>query len=168
MFGNTHEVAVAIAEGLARSGAAVEAVPVTEATRDRMAGLDLLVVGGPTHAWSMSRPSTRQGAVEQAARAGRDLDPAASGRGIREWLSATAPMSCAAAAFDTRRVGPALFTGRASRGIGAELREHGATLVVPPQSFLVTAHDRLQEGQHELAVRWGERLAAQVVPALAS
>jgi hypothetical protein len=167
MFGNTHQVATAIAEGLARAGVVVEVVPVAEATRDRLVGLDLLVVGGPTHAWSMSRPSTREGAAEAAAKSGRDLDPAASGGGIREWLAAAAPMGCAAAAFDTRRVGPALFTGRASRGIAAELREHGATLVVPPQSFLVTAQDRLQDGQRELAVRWGRQLAAQIAPVLA-
>lgn len=167
MFGNTHQIAEAIVEGLAQQGVTVGATPVGEVTEEQLVGLGLLVVGGPTHAWSMSRPRTRQGAADAASRSGRELDGAASGQGIREWLAAAASLPLAAAAFDTRRVGPALFTGRASRGIALALRDHGASLVVAPMSFLVTAQDQLQDGQRELAVRWGRQLAVQVAPALA-
>ena len=44
--------------------------------------LALLVVGAPTHAFSMSRPSTRLDAVRQGADAQR------AAWGMREWLGA--------------------------------------------------------------------------------
>ena len=73
MYGNTHTVAAAIAEGL--SGLAdVEVVPVEGASTERLEAADLIVVGGPTHAHSMSRPSTRKGAAD-AAREDDALDP---------------------------------------------------------------------------------------------
>lgn len=49
MFGNTRQVAAAIAEGLAPSGA-VDSVTVNDAgAKDAAESADLLVVGGPTH-----------------------------------------------------------------------------------------------------------------------
>jgi flavodoxin len=67
MFGNTRQIAEAVAEGL-RAGhdaAPVEVglVEVGEAPAT-VADVDLLVVGGPTHALGMSRPETRQSATE--------------------------------------------------------------------------------------------------------
>lgn len=168
MFGNTHQVAEAIAEGLAQQAVSVDVVAVGRVAPEQLMGVGLLVVGGPTHAWSMSRPRTRRGAADAASRSGRELDTAASGPGIREWLAAAAPMRLAAAAFDTRRAGPALFTGRASRGIAVALRDNGASLVVAPMSFLVTAQDQLQHGQRELAVGWGRELADLAAPALSA
>ena len=55
------------------------------------------VVGGPTHAFSMSRTSTREDAVQRGARPGHEA------RGIREWLQAM-PLShhLDVATFDTR------------------------------------------------------------------
>lgn len=67
----------------------------------RVADLDLVVVGGPTHAWSMSRSFTRSGAREQARRLGKK--PVSNGVGVREWLRQLVrpPRGRAAAAFDT-------------------------------------------------------------------
>ena len=56
MFGNTRQVAEAIAEGL-RTFAAVTVLPVREAP-ESIDG-DLLVIGGPTHVHGLSRPATR-------------------------------------------------------------------------------------------------------------
>ena len=81
MYGNTHLVADAIGRGLA-GGAEVVVVPVAEAAPALVAEADLLVVGGPTHAHGMSRPTTRKAAVEQAK--DNAIDPAASGAGVRE------------------------------------------------------------------------------------
>jgi flavorubredoxin len=50
MFGNTRQIAEAIAAGLAES-VDVAAVEVSEATAEAAEGADLLVAGGPTH-WS--------------------------------------------------------------------------------------------------------------------
>ena len=78
MFGNTRQIAEAIAAGLAES-ADVAAVEVSEATAEAAEAADLLVAGGPTHAFSMSRPSTRSDAVNRGAPEGRDGTVCASG-----------------------------------------------------------------------------------------
>src|SRR3954454_12432579 len=93
MFGNTAEVARAIARGAAASRCA----EVHDIASVEVEGADLLIIGGPTHALSMSRPSTRHGAVEQGS------EPSLEDVGLREWLAAlpvhvTAPV----ATFDTR------------------------------------------------------------------
>src|SRR5690606_14826892 len=63
MFGNTGLIAEAIADGLARHGE-VETAEVGTAPVLLPAEVDLLVVGGPTHAFGMSRPGTRSSAKE--------------------------------------------------------------------------------------------------------
>ncbi|HEY9332936.1 MAG TPA: flavodoxin domain-containing protein, partial [Kribbella sp.] len=79
MFGNTERIARAIRDGLRRYVAA-DTVPVNRAPDVVPGDVRLLVVGGPTHAFSMSRLSTRQGAVQQA-----DVVMPIE-VGIREWL----------------------------------------------------------------------------------
>jgi hypothetical protein len=82
MFGNTQAIAQAVADGLAirmevdllEVGSAPAAVP---------GGVDLLVVGAPTHAFGMSRPATRQSAAQQA-----PAGLVSKGHGLREWLTA--------------------------------------------------------------------------------
>ncbi len=63
-----------------------------------------------------------------------------------------------AAAFDTRMSGPPTFTGRASKGIARRLRKHGASLVAPPMSFLVTKETHLEADEEERARAWGDEL----------
>ena len=117
MYGNTHRIADAIADGLRTHGEVVEA-PLARADEALAGGADLLVVGGPTHAWGMSRPATRKGAVEQSHKPGREvaLDADAPGPGIREWLATLHDVPHEAAAFDTRFHMAAMFTGRPRRG----------------------------------------------------
>jgi hypothetical protein len=168
MFGNTHQVARAIASGLA-PGNVITVVGVTEADQELLAGADLVVVGGPTHVHGMSRASTRRMAAEQAAKEGSQmsLDPAASapGPGLRDWFASLEQLTAYAAAFDTRFDGLAAFTGRASKGIGRLLSEHGLSLLVPPESFLVGKDNQLRPGEEERAREWGKSLAAAMVPA---
>jgi hypothetical protein len=64
--------------------------------------------------------------------------------------------------------GAPIFTGRASKGIAHQLEKHGFTLVVPPESFLVTKHNELVEGEETRAQRWGGQLASQLAPASAT
>jgi menaquinone-dependent protoporphyrinogen IX oxidase len=99
IFGNTRQIAEAIGEGL-RGGCDVEVVEVGQASH-ATDDVDLLVVGGPTHAWSMSRDATRRGAREQAVKSHKH--PVSNGVGLREWLQALrpAPRGNMAAAFDT-------------------------------------------------------------------
>lgn len=161
MYGNTHLVAEAIAEGWrdAEGEATVLAVP--DVTAEHLADVDVVVVGGPTHVHGMSRSSTRKAAVDAARQPDADLElePDAEGPGLREWFDAVETLPERAAAFDTRMIGPATFTGRASKGIARRLRRHGCTLVVEPESFLVTKENQLVDDEEEHARDWGARLA---------
>ncbi|MFF0814893.1 flavodoxin family protein [Rhodococcus sp. NPDC003318] len=162
MFGNTRHVAEAIARGAAASGA-VTTLPVSQARQEDLSGYDLVVVGGPTHAHGMSRPSTRRGAVKTASDPDNDvtLEPHAADDGIRDWLASLPHGHGNAAAFDTRGHAPAFLTGRASKGIGRKLRHLGYDLVVDSESFLVDKQSHLEDGEENRAEQWGRSLARQ-------
>lgn len=156
MFGNTGKIARAIAEGLS-GGAQVTVTDVLDAPAEVPPQVDVVVVGGPTHAFSMSRASTRRDAVQRGA-AGTDL-----GGGIRDWLEGLAqgghPQSLAA--FDTRVDFP-LLPGAASRAASRLARRIGFT-VTEPESFLVEGYEGpLVVGELERARAWGERLAVEL------
>jgi hypothetical protein len=156
MYGNTRKIAEAIAEGLHER---VDAVPVSKAIVDRPAETDLLVVGGPTHAWSMSRPRTRSAAVQAAAKpdSGLTVEPGAEGNGLREFLAYSIGNGRCAAAFDTRV--KSRFSGRASAAINHVLARHGFEVIAAPQGFYVTRDNRLVDGELDRARDWGRRLA---------
>ena len=68
MYGNTHLIAEAVADGIRDvTGGEVVVTGVNGADGVLREGCDLLVVGGPTHVHGMSRPSTRTAAAEAAA-----------------------------------------------------------------------------------------------------
>ena len=163
MYGNTHQLAEAIADGL-RTAGLVEVVPVDQADASHLDGTDVVVVGGPTHAHSMSRESTRKAAVAAAKEPDSelDLDPDAEGPGLRDWLSTVDGLPTSAAAFDTRIDAPPALTGRASKAIARKLRHLGCTLVVPPQSFLVTKETKLEPDELDHARTWGAEVASTV------
>jgi hypothetical protein len=165
MFGNTHAIASAIADGLSDAGE-VRIVPVSEASGDLLDWADLVVAGGPTHAHGMTRTSTRKGAVEQAAKpdSAVTLDPDAQGPGMRDWLGTLGDRrGKLGAAFDTRVNGPAFLTGRASGGIASGLSDHGFTLAAEPESFLVNRHNELVRGELDRARSWGVSLSLELV-----
>lgn len=155
-FGNTRAIAGAVAEGLGRY-MTVDVRDVDEAPGTIDDDVDLLVVGGPTQAFGMSRPDTRRAATEQGA------SPAATRLGIREWLESEPAGIRQVAAFDTR-INKAWIPGSAARGIAKRLRALGGTLVARPESFRVTATPGpLAAGELDRARRWGEQLAAESV-----
>src|SRR5437763_12983279 len=104
MYGNTRTVAEQIGAGLADAISQVDVVAVADADPERVQAMDLLVIGGPTHAWGMSRPSTRRGAADAAAKpdSGLTLEPRATGPGLREWLEHMSCLPTRVAIFDTR------------------------------------------------------------------
>ncbi len=163
MYGNTREVAEAIGSGLGSPGD-VLVVPVSGANPELLEGIDLLVVGGPTHAHGMSRPATRHAAVDATAKADNVLtvDADAGGPGLREWFDTFGQLSMSGAAFDTRVALPVLVTGRASMRIRRELRHHGIEVVVPAESFVVDKANRLEPGEQARARAWGAQLAREV------
>ena len=164
MYGNTHVVANHIADGL-RSQYEVEVVSTHEATPERVATADLLVVGGPTHIHGMSSEKSRKAAKDGLAKPGNDLhlDPDAESEGLRDWLHTLPTVrSAGSAAFDTRIDAPALLTGRASRGIEKRLVKLGYDLVADPESFLVDKRNHLLPGEAERAVQWAAELATSL------
>jgi len=163
MFGNTRVIANAIAAGL-RPGNDVAVVPVARADKEVLAGADLVLVGGPTHIHGLSRAATRRQAVQMARKPQADLtiDEDAEGQGLHEWFSSVGQVGVPAAAFDTRLAGLAALTGRASRGINAQLRRHGFRVIASPESFLVDGHNHLVPGEELRARAWGEKLARKL------
>ena len=123
MFGSTRTIAEAIARGIS-DFAERSVVRASEVGGFVIYGADLVVVGGPTHGWSMSRPSTRKGIPDYANKPRRhlELEPgAAAAPGVRERLSSPGQHTTCAAAFDTRINAPAALTGRASKAISRGL-----------------------------------------------
>lgn len=157
MFGNTEIVARAVADGLA-TVAEVEVQAVRDADTD-VSGLDLLLVGGPTHAFSLSRGSTREAAAEKGAD-----DEAAAGIGLREWIDAVEPADgVAVATFDTKVRHPHL-PGSAARAARKRLRAKGFRAVDPATTFWVEDTDGpLLAGEADRARRWGADLATALM-----
>jgi hypothetical protein len=156
MFGNTQRIAEAIADGMA-DGAEVAIFNVADAPAHVPDDVDLVVVGGPTHAFSMSRLSTRRSA---ARRGGAFTDVP---EGLREWLHALAAPTadCTFAAFDTR-VDMPLLPGAASHSATRVARELGFR-VIEPASFLVEGYEGpVVAGQLERAREWGHGLTEQL------
>jgi hypothetical protein len=159
MFGNTQAIAQAVADGLAAS-MSVDLEEVGTAATDVASDLDLLVVGGPTHAFGMSRERTRESAVIQTAG-----DVVSAGEGLREWLGAVngGSRGVAAAAFDTRIDKPRM-PGSAAHGAEKRQRRLGFRVLVPAASFYVTdTSGPLVDGERERARRWGELLGSTMV-----
>ncbi|MGZ4179845.1 MAG: flavodoxin family protein [Solirubrobacteraceae bacterium] len=153
IYGNTREVAEAIAAGLGDA----RAVSVHEAL-SKVTKADLLVVGGPTHAHGLTSKRSRSVAAENAH---GNLEPGATDElGLRDWLADLPRVANAqAAAFDTRANGSTLLTGAASHGIARRLRRHGYRLL-ETESFVVKGTEGPPaDGELERAREWGGRLA---------
>jgi hypothetical protein len=160
MYGNTRQIAQAVAEGL--GGASVLAVGQADAPAQ---DVDRLVVGGPTHMHGLATSGSRRMAVEAAKEDGHAaVEPgAADDPGLRRWLADLAERDGGrAAAFDTRLDRSPMLTGMAARGIARRLRRRGYE-VLASESFLVEdAEGPLEEGEVDRARTWGEELARQL------
>jgi len=153
LWGNTEKVARAIASALSET-TQVDVMDVDSAP-DSIAGYDLLMVGGPTHAFSMSRASTRRGAVTQ------NGAPFAPERGIREWLEGLSPATkeVKAVAFDTRVNAPPL-PGSAAKAARRRLRSLGFDTSLEERTFRVHGYEGpLLEGELEKAARWARAVS---------
>ena len=147
-YGNTEQVARAIATGLAPS-CTVQLAKVDEMTKIDTQRLDLLVVGGPTHRHKASdRMTALLGEM-----------PRGSLKGVK------------VAAFDTRYNMAAWLTGSAAGRISQYLRKLGGSLVVPGQSFFIARdtppegekrrheQEKLEPGELERAAQWAAEIA---------
>ena len=153
-FGNTEQIARAVGAAIGNalaSHAEVQTLRVGDVKAEHLAGLDLLVVGSPTRAFSAS-PATKA------------------------WLKSLAPNSLRGikvAAFDTRAdmndVNSRTLTafvklfGYAAEPIANSLTKRGGTLVIPAEGFfIVDKEGPLKEGELARATMWAQQIAAQV------
>ncbi|HEX5414833.1 MAG TPA: flavodoxin family protein [Chloroflexota bacterium] len=143
--GNTARIARAIAHGLEAAGP-VRLAEASDPTAFEVAGVDLLVVGGPTEGHGVSQTL----------------------RPILNALPPNALKGASLATFDTRLTWPAFLAGSAAHGIAKILQAKGARLVIAPESFLVTGMKEvhLVEGEVERVGGWAERLLAKATESL--
>jgi hypothetical protein len=158
MFGNTAQVARAVASGLSEHGDVRLVEVATEA--GIVEPFDLVVIGGPTHAFSMTRPSTREDAIKQGASQG------STAVGIREWLerldSPGRPRPEAIATFDTRVNKVRHLPGSAAKGAARLAHKLGLEVAAKPESFYVgDVSGPLLEGELDRAQGWGAQLGSQ-------
>jgi Flavodoxin len=151
VYGNTEAVARAVADGLGSMGEATLG-RFGEVAPGAVEEADLMVVGGPTHAWGMTKPASRK-------------QPGTEGYvvGAREWLEESrSERGKMAAAFDTRFAKPRWLTGSAAVRIARRLRRKEYRLLAPPQSFFVLhSEGPLRDGEEDRARKWGAELAGR-------
>ena len=151
MWGNSRKVAEAVANGL---GEGVPVVNVAQAPVPLPPEVDTLVLGGPTHAFSMSRASTRQEADAKGA------DEGNVHTGMREWLqSLPARDDLWVATFDTRVASVRHLPGSAAKAAAREVRRRRLGQVVATESFYVAdTAGPLLDGELDRARAWGTSL----------
>lgn len=158
MFGNSEKIARAIVDGLRSRNYEAAAVDVRWADPIDSLHVDLLVIGAPTHAFSLSRPSTRADAVRQGASASHGTT------GLREWLGALRPDGTRPpfAVFDTRVAKVRRFPTNAGRTAAKLVRRRGFYVLDGIQGFLVNdVRGPLIAGEVERALQWGQSLAEE-------
>jgi hypothetical protein len=148
---NTETIAEHIAVGLAR-WMDVDLAEVANAPNCIGEHVELLVVGGPTHALSLSRRTTRN-AVHTVV---------APDRGLREWLNTIhkglGPVH--AAAFDTSSPDAPDSTARTAEN---HLRRNGFHITEPAGTFYAEQPDGpLHPAEAQRAELWAERLGAKL------
>ena len=135
VFGNTEQVAQAIGNALG-SQEDVEILRVSNVKPEQLTGLELLIVGSPTHG---GRPTP---VIQDFLN--RVSEPAIRGINV--------------AAFDTRLstrlVG---IFGYAAGRIAGSLKRKGGTLIASPEGFFVKGKEGpLKEGELERAASWAK------------
>jgi flavodoxin len=137
-FGNTRQVAEAVAGAFQRAGAA-RTLSAQLLTAAELEGVDLVVMGTPTH--KMNLPEAIRPVFERLP--GRCL------RGV--------PI----AAFDTSYEMSVLLTRfTAAKRVDKRLRKLGGKRLVPPETFHVEHHHEgpLLDGEIQRAQRWAESM----------
>lgn len=149
VFGNTRQLGEAVAAGLTEGGAAVQLVGVDDAPA-AVDGVDLVVVGAPTHSRGLSTPATRA----QAAKSG-----AAPVGGVREWLGSVTLPDAPVVVFDTA-TSHGWLSGSAAKAAAKLLAQRSPSIHAAARTFLVAGtQGPLQSGELEAAHAWGRELA---------
>lgn len=158
IFGNTKEIAHAVAKGL-QDEFEVEVAEVSE-PHSEPEQADLFVIGGPTHVLSMSKDATRADGRKKSEKEG--LEPISMGDGIRELLERLPegrhrPL---VATYDTSIKKWWLPVGSAAKSASKGLKKKGFEAVINAEQFKVAGMKGPTEpGEIERAEQWGRELA---------
>jgi flavodoxin len=158
MWGNTESVARGIAAGLGEF-ADVEVADVAAGPVELGPDVELIVAGGPTHAFSMTRANTRADAVRQGARQGTVTT------GLREWLDGlpSGQRTPKVATFDTRADKVRHLPGSAAKSAARAARRHGFAAAAAAESFYVRdVGGPLLDGELDRATAWGRHLGRSI------
>jgi flavodoxin len=140
IYGNTRKLAEAMCTVLGRQGP-VQVVNVTAVSHFRTQGVDLIVIGSPTH--------------------GRGIPPAM--RQFLDRLPDGALRGANVAIFDLRYRRPKLWTGSAADKMVWKLGRLGGRLLVPAESFFIAGSEGpLARGELERAQRWAQDILTRV------
>jgi hypothetical protein len=163
-FGNSRRVAERVAVGLRAAGVRAQVFRLDQADSRAVDTADLLVLGGPTHAHSISNAATRIEARHWSEDPGKQLtletDP--STPGLREWLEAAQPSARRFAAFSTRADLAELLSGSAAHSIRRRLHKKGWSVFSPDESFIVPVSGNVVEEQLQRAESWGHLLGSDL------
>lgn len=146
-FGNTSQVAAAIAEGIAATGAQVRVLAAADAPARLEA--DLVLVGAPTHNLGLPSASSRSQASQRQATA-----PAT---GVREWIDGIEALGGRVIAFSTKV--ESRFAGAASKAIVKALKRRRVTAERGADFVVAGTVGPLVAGELERAREWGRTLA---------
>jgi flavodoxin len=161
MFGNTEQIAKAVAAGLGES-VDVQVTEAADAPTDPGPDVALIVAGGPTHAFSMSRENSRADAIDRGAHGGEPEF------GLREWIAALPSGEHAEkmATFDTKIKSMRHLPGSAAKSAAKAAHRHGYESVSKAESFYVDDLDGpLLDAEIDRARAWGQQLAASLTKA---
>ena len=149
LWGNTEDVAKAIAEGF---GPEAEALSTAQVTPEVAAQADVLVAGAPLQAFSLPTARVRGSIVPDNGPA-----PDLTAPTLRAWLEQLPEGHGRYAAFDTKiRWSP----GSAASVIDEHLTHAGYTPIAKSQHFVVAGkYGPLKDGEIERAKAWGKELA---------
>ena len=150
VWGNTADVARAIAEGL---GGGAEAFATDAVPAERLAKADLIVAGSPVFAFSLPNESTRARILESEADGPR---PDLSHPSLRSWLDSLPTGNGLAAAFETR----IWWSPRGAIGtIEKKLARAGYRRLAKAEKYVVKdKYGPLREGELDRARAWGRSL----------
>lgn len=140
MYGNTEQVAEALAAGLQSGGCDVKTAKVDAVKFDELSDIDLLCVGTPVHAWNVSRP-------------------------VKKFLGQLTGLEGLsgkkAFAFDTKL--RSRLAGSAGGKVDKKLSGIGFEIVRPAQSAIVLGKEGpLEEGAEETFKQIGTELASML------
>ena len=155
LWGNTAEIARAIAEGI---GPDVRAVTTSQATAEIVEGVDLLVTGAPLLGFSLPTEDMRKSIAQNPGNP--PTPPDLAHPSIRSWLESLQPASCHCAAFETRIW---WSPGSAAKAMLQRLEAKGLHRAAEPGKFVVTGrYGPLKAGEVDRARAWGAELARSV------